>query len=131
MLYNMHEIDALVKKHQKEGSGSLVIPLADVLDPLHCKTIIIGVLGDNDAIADAIEVVARQNPNIVKVDKFKADRTKDQHVIGKSTLKCNLEAAGLNKDAIFLAHLALLVNEVGVISSIRCSGLPVGTQFSI
>lgn len=131
MLYNMNEINALIKKHQKEDGGSLVLPLADVLDPLHCKTIIIGVLGDNDVIADAIEVVARQNPNIVKVDKFKVDRTKDQHTLVNSTLKFNLAAAGLDKNAIFLAHLALLVNEVGVITAIRCGGLPVGIQFSI
>lgn len=131
MLYKMHEINTLIKKHQKEGGGSLVLPLADVLNPLHCKTIVIGVLGDNDTIADAIEVVVRQNPNIVKVDKFKADRFEDQHVFGKSTLKCNLEAAGLDKDVIFRAHLALLVNEDGVISTIRHSGLPLETQFSI
>jgi hypothetical protein len=131
MLYNMHEIDDLIKKHRKEGGGSLVLPLAEVLDPLHCKTVIIGVLGDNDATADAVEAVVRQNPNIVKVDKFKAERTVGQHVLGRNTLKCNLEAAGLNKDAIFLANLALLINETGIISSLRCSGLPVGVRFSI
>lgn len=129
MLRNKVEIDTLIKKHEKESGGPLVLPINEVIEVLKPASILIAKCPDNEEIVTTLKnmLTTQANINILVAD---AEREGDKDNLFKSTMRIKLGEAGLSKDAIFKAGIAFLVEE-GEIKLLRHQALPSSTKFSI